>query len=467
MSHTFPTETYLRTWNSKGDAFGCQDLAKRVVENILTKMETPNVLGIYGDWGTGKTTFLHYLQMVITGKQKNEKEEEVDIDNKELNDFRASFKGDLDKIEVIHFEPWKYEYAEGTDLLLKLIEKIENSLLTKTKVWKKLKKIVRDISGEISLEDFSKDIITFSVLLSSFLLSFGSLIFTHIQKAILFIGLLSSSSILNKIFFLFKKRNNSEKEDPFEQVSILFLKAINETIGKGKDKEKIIIFIDDLDRCLPENTIKLLEAMKNFLYQRGVVFVLAIDQRVVSEMVEKKYGLHSGYGDEYLEKIINYRFILPKVEYRDVVIKIFQDHAIEIPSSEIDWMVDFVKVFLNEPRKAGRFLRQFAMSLLFSNGKKRDDPGHVFFQNKIYYINYIFIAIYLQSSYTKHFSGSANQVGKNIRFFLGHAINPDLTTFSKKDIGELQSFAQYFAAKERPLNVDWLTDAFVELNSII
>ncbi len=82
-------------------------------------------------------------------------------------------------------------------------------------------------------------------------------------------------------------------------------------------QKKFIIFIDDLDRCFPENSIVLLESIKNFFSTDNCTFILAIDTGVLSEAIRSKYGYSSIItGEDYLDKIIKFNYDLPvSLEY--------------------------------------------------------------------------------------------------------------------------------------------------------
>lgn len=81
----------------------------------------------------------------------------------------------------------------------------------------------------------------------------------------------------------------------------------------SKDESPFYIFIDDLDRCLPENIIKLIENIKHFLSVDGCncVFILGIDKSALTSAIKARYGTEIITGDEYLEKIINISFHIP------------------------------------------------------------------------------------------------------------------------------------------------------------
>jgi hypothetical protein len=72
---------------------------------------------------------------------------------------------------------------------------------------------------------------------------------------------------------------------------------------------RVVLFIDDLDRCPPRKVVEVLEAVQLLLSTNLFVVVLALDVRYVTKSLEKVYaGVLSADGDpsglDYLEKII-------------------------------------------------------------------------------------------------------------------------------------------------------------------
>ena len=92
------------------------------------------------------------------------------------------------------------------------------------------------------------------------------------------------------------------------------------------------MFIDDLDRCLPEQAARLLESIKLVLHQRGFAFILGIYSEIIEEFIRNKYAKDyhfttSGdeaadkrkndylkYFDQYLNKIIQVHHHVSKRE---------------------------------------------------------------------------------------------------------------------------------------------------------
>ncbi len=84
--------------------------------------------------------------------------------------------------------------------------------------------------------------------------------------------------------------------------------------GVGEKGRRLFIFVDDLDRCLPEDAVAALEAIKLFLDLPGCVFVLGMDREVVEQGIRVRYKPLEEIGFDaraYLDKIIQVPFNLP------------------------------------------------------------------------------------------------------------------------------------------------------------
>jgi len=94
--------------------------------------------------------------------------------------------------------------------------------------------------------------------------------------------------------------------------------------------KRLVVFVDDLDRCLPEKTVEVLEAIKLFLDAADCIFVLGLDDEVIARGIQVKYrdflAVAEGEGRtripidgaKYLEKIIQLPFVLPPIEPEDM-----------------------------------------------------------------------------------------------------------------------------------------------------
>ncbi len=81
--------------------------------------------------------------------------------------------------------------------------------------------------------------------------------------------------------------------------------------------KKLVVLIDDLDRCLPETAIETLEAIRLFVFARNTAFVVAADEAMIHYSVRRHFPdlpQSSGpvtYAQNYLEKLIQIPFRIP------------------------------------------------------------------------------------------------------------------------------------------------------------
>jgi hypothetical protein len=82
----------------------------------------------------------------------------------------------------------------------------------------------------------------------------------------------------------------------------------------GKDG-RLVVFVDDLDRCLPENAVEALEAIKLYLDEANVTFVIGVEPAVVRDGIRHRYRDIAALQDkEYLEKIVQLPFVMRGVD---------------------------------------------------------------------------------------------------------------------------------------------------------
>ena len=85
---------------------------------------------------------------------------------------------------------------------------------------------------------------------------------------------------------------------------------------------RILILIDDLDRCEPEKAVEVLQAVNLLLNFKSFIVCLGIDARIVTGAIEKHYdgllGRTGASGYEYLDKIVQIPFRIPEPNPEEV-----------------------------------------------------------------------------------------------------------------------------------------------------
>jgi hypothetical protein len=143
-------------------------------------------------------------------------------------------------------------------------------------------------------------------------------------------GILSVSSIFNDPFRIplakvFDRANYQDKVNFLSQFEKDFARIVRAATknGFGWKRSKLVIFIDDLDRCEPPKSADIVEAVNLFLDAEGCVFVIGMDSESVARSIEVKYkdlfermeteniGVVS-LGRLFLEKIVQIPFSVPR-----------------------------------------------------------------------------------------------------------------------------------------------------------
>ena len=87
----------------------------------------------------------------------------------------------------------------------------------------------------------------------------------------------------------------------------------------GNPNSRIVAFIDDLDRCTPDNALELLESIKTFFDIEGIVYVVGMDSDTINFLIKRKYGEESSIkGLDYLQKIVQLPFQIPAWKEIDI-----------------------------------------------------------------------------------------------------------------------------------------------------
>ena len=252
----------------------------KTICNDLRSNTPPKVLGIYGWWGSGKS---HLLSLII----------------KEILATNSTWD---EQVIVIPYNPWHYE-LEG-DLAPGLIK----SLL---EVEQKLKG--KNPSFTLSDEARKKGnkILDILAQVSELVPGYGKLI----------------SVITSSIKTTLDKTENPKSEGPIiDQVEAEMQGLVAEIIKSAKkvgksNSYRLVVFIDDLDRCSPKNMVRLFEWMKVHLSVPGISYVMALDHIAAARAIVGEYRTYLdkeddlAYGFRYLEKLIETEYELSVAQF--------------------------------------------------------------------------------------------------------------------------------------------------------
>lgn len=273
------------------DLLGYQVHADLLKNIILNDKMLPISIGVFGNWGSGKSSLMLLLEKGIE-KWKEE---------------NAAFGDETHKknarVLQIRFNSWQFEDYSSTKLILieTILEALSNDISSRKALFEKCDDFLAKIS-------FMKA--------SVFLLkkAYDNLIPEEVKKWLPNEEELSQITGMEDYQKLMNDVQNGNSSKFVEQFRTLF-----EGMIKEADYKAVVVFIDDLDRCDPNRIIDCLEAVKLFVNVDRTAFVIGADERIIEYAIslhypikQEKSEISSPFSD-YLEKLIQLPYKLPKL----------------------------------------------------------------------------------------------------------------------------------------------------------
>jgi CheY-like chemotaxis protein len=175
-------------------------------------------------------------------------------------------------------------------------------------------------------------------------------------------GLLRSSSVVDALWerASVDPKARNQLRDLLDETMTEWLKKT----PKGSDSRLLVVFVDDLDRCEPDNVFQVFEAIKLYLDAKGFVFVIGFDENIISEAIlEQKKFSKAVTSQLYLDKIVQIEYAVPRPEEKAV--RAFLDRL--AATSGTDALVDdsartlIVQGSDRNPRRLKRFINSFVL----------------------------------------------------------------------------------------------------------
>lgn len=137
---------------------------------------------------------------------------------------------------------------------------------------------------------------------------------------------LKAVSIYNCNIDINKCKENTPDYNYAEQIENLHkhFQEVVDSACEREHKDRVVIFVDDLDRLVPSKAVELLEVLKLFLDCKQCVFVLAIDYEVVIRGAIEKYGFASYNSEKIDEKERNREYEKGKSFFDKIILVPFK-----------------------------------------------------------------------------------------------------------------------------------------------
>jgi hypothetical protein len=251
------------------DLLGFDDQVEDLLSLVLEPDLLPITVGVLGDWGSGKSSLL-----LMAAKRLREQ-----------------------GVLVIEFSPWRIESYDDakTAFLAAVVDAVAEALPD-------------DDANDPSRLDRARAAVK-SLHKRVRWMRVAGLAAKHVVTM--------TAPSLDDLDGLLRDDKAAPEAASSESVSRDF-HAEFEALVASLDRPAVVVLVDDLDRCMPEQVLDVLQAIRLFLAVRGTAFVLATDERVVRDAVRLRYpqataGTETDLPREYLEKIIQVPIRIPPI----------------------------------------------------------------------------------------------------------------------------------------------------------
>lgn len=307
-------------------------IARTVVRLINEKSDEPLTVGVHGDWGAGKSSVLMMVQ--------------------------ENFKKD-ERVLCVRFNGWLFQgYEDAKAVLIEtIVAELLDSRSASTRVVDQAKKVLRRVDWMKAARKLSGLAIsaTTGIPHPETLKDLYDIASRLVSKSAEEITAADLKSVVDQAGQYLK---DAEPDTAPEQMHA-FRDEFEELL-RHADIDRLVVLVDDLDRCLPETAIETLEAIRLFLFVPKAAFVIAADEGMIEYAVRQHFPdlpVATGpatYARNYLEKLIQVPFRLPSLGYAETriyitLLLVLNDIGEE--SGEFVKLVEFARQVLQRPWK--------------------------------------------------------------------------------------------------------------------
>lgn len=302
------------------------DTYSRILAAAASNTRGPFTIGVFGEWGTGKTSLMRLIERQLSHDPN---------------------------IVTVWFNAWRYEQEEHP--IVPLVGTIVQSLEKHDGIAQRFGE-----SGRHLIRSLRAIAYGFSAKSKVKVPGFAEVEASFVAKDMI-------------------DRDERLTPDPLLDRSLYFgaFNSLNDV--RLRENARVVVLIDDLDRCFPDQAIRLLESIKLVLAQPGFIFILGVARKVVEGYLQHRYSTEYGIADfkggQYLDKIVQLPFNIPPSTQRmtDFCRTLLVDQPTELVNELQPVLPAVAEALGANPRAVIRFINNILIDYAISV----DLPEHI------------------------------------------------------------------------------------------
>lgn len=330
-------ELYL---DDKTDLLETKKYADVLKETILN-IHTPSTIGLFGEWGSGKSSIIKTVQNDLEKEKPN--------------------------IKFITYDAWKYQ---GDSFRRTFLIKVAKCFECSNKEMQDLyvnKTQDKEIRSKINKTYFWCVVVLICIILG--ICFFIPWLFKHLQWTDETINIQIAISLMTLVglIFTFVKNVLTDYKTTItypllfspEQFGERFQTIINEKTTI--EENQVVIVVDNLDRCNKDVVCQMLGDIKGFLEKNRVVFVIPVDEQALLHHLKTKDYTNECEAEEFLRKIFDVIVRIKTFQTRDLfayIKKLLENYSLELKTNTISVII---QEYASNPRRIIQFLNNFKM----------------------------------------------------------------------------------------------------------
>ncbi len=288
---------FLNDQETATDLLHYEAIARTVVRFIDETPDAPVTIGVHGDWGAGKSSVLKMTESAFKGKER---------------------------VLCLWFNGWTFEGFEDakTVVIETIVDELRRSRPTSTKVADAAKKVLRRVDWLKLARKAGGAVVTAATGIPTLgqLQDVVATVKAFVAKPQEHVSVEDLKNLASEAQQFLKEAPEDAERLP-EHIHE-FRKEFSALL-KAADLDRLVVIIDDLDRCLPKTAIATLEAIRLFLMVERTAFVIGADEVMIEYAVKEHFPdlpPSSGplsYARNYLEKLIQVPFRVPALGHAE------------------------------------------------------------------------------------------------------------------------------------------------------